>query len=49
MNIPNEVTEQTFKDSDAGKYLIHCDDADDMFSQLGLADLHKNTKEVIKQ
>ncbi len=36
MNIPNEVTEQTFKDSDAGKYLIHCDDADDMFSQLGL-------------
>jgi hypothetical protein len=36
MKIPNEETEQVFKDTDAGKNLITCKDADDMFNQLGI-------------
>ena len=34
--IPNEVTRQTFSDTDAGKDLIICDDAEDMFKKLGI-------------
>lgn len=34
--IPNETTEKVFKDTDAGRNLIRCDDADDMFDKLGL-------------
>ena len=34
--IPNETTEKVFKDSDAERNLIRCDDADDMFDKLGI-------------
>lgn len=34
--IPNEVTLKTFSDTDAGRDLIICDDADDMFKKLGI-------------
>ena len=34
--IPNKTTERVFKDTDAGRNLIRCDDADDMFDNLGI-------------
>ncbi len=34
--IPNEVTCQTFSDTDEGRNLVICDDADDMFRKLGI-------------
>ena len=34
--IPNKTTERVFKDTDAGRNLIRCDDADDMFDKLGI-------------
>lgn len=34
--IPNETTLQTFKDTDAGKNLIHCENVSDMFTKLGI-------------
>lgn len=34
--IPNEVTRQTFRDTDAGRNLVICDDADDMFKKLSI-------------
>lgn len=34
--IPNEITCQTFDDTDAGRNLIVCDDTDDMFKKLGI-------------
>ncbi len=34
--IPNKTTEKVFKDSDAERNLIRCDDADDMFDKLGI-------------
>ena len=34
--IPNEVTRQTFDDTDAGRNLIICEDTDDMFNKLGI-------------
>jgi DNA-damage-inducible protein J len=34
--IPNKVTLKTFSDTDAGRDLIICDDADDMFKKLGI-------------
>jgi len=34
--ITNEITRQTFDDTDAGRNLIVCDDADDMFKKLGI-------------
>ena len=33
--IPNEITRRTFEDTDAGRNLIICDNADDMFEKLG--------------
>ena len=36
IRIPNAITIQTFKDTDAGKNLIHCEDAEDMFNKLGI-------------
>jgi len=36
IKIPNEITEQTFKDTDNGKNIITCDNADDMFDKLGI-------------
>lgn len=36
IRVPNETTSQTFKDTDAGKNLIDCDSAEDMFSKLGI-------------
>jgi len=34
--IPNDTTRQTFDDTDAGRNLIVCEDAEDMFSKLGI-------------
>jgi len=34
--IPNETTHRTFDDTDAGRNLIVCRDADDMFKKLGI-------------
>ncbi len=36
VKIPNETTLQTFKDTDAGKNIIECEDAGDMFEKLGI-------------
>ncbi len=34
--VPNTTTEKTFKDTDAEINLVRCDNADDMFKQLGI-------------
>ena len=34
--IPNKTTEKVFNDTDAGRNLICCDDAADMFDKLGI-------------
>jgi DNA-damage-inducible protein J len=34
--IPNETTLKTFNDTDTGKNLVVCKDADDMFRKLGI-------------
>lgn len=34
--LPNAVTQQTFADTDSGKNLEECVDADDMFEKLGI-------------
>ena len=34
--IPNKTTEKVFKDTDAERNLIRCDDANDMFDKLGI-------------
>ena len=34
--IPNDITRRTFLNTDAGKDLIICEDADDMFRKLGI-------------
>ena len=34
--IPNKKTEKVFKDTDAQRNLIRCEDADDMFQKLGI-------------
>ncbi|MDY6989637.1 MAG: type II toxin-antitoxin system RelB/DinJ family antitoxin [Thermodesulfobacteriota bacterium] len=34
--IPTEATRRTFDDTDAGRRLIVCEDADDMFQKLGI-------------
>lgn len=34
--IPNETTYRTFTNTDAGRDLIICEDADDMFKKLGI-------------
>jgi DNA-damage-inducible protein J len=34
--IANKTTSQTLDDTDAGRNLIVCDDADDMFEKLGI-------------
>ena len=34
--IPNETTYRTFNDTDAGRNLVVCEDADDMFKKLGI-------------
>ncbi len=36
LKIPNKVTLKTFKDTDAGKNLVECEDTDDMFEKLGI-------------
>jgi DNA-damage-inducible protein J len=36
VEIPNEETLKTFRDSEAGKGLMECKDADDMFGRLGV-------------
>ena len=34
--IPNATTRKTFEDTDAGRNLVVCEDADDMFRKLGI-------------
>jgi YafQ family addiction module toxin component/addiction module RelB/DinJ family antitoxin len=34
--IPNKTTEKVFKDTDANRNLIRCEDAEDMFDKLGI-------------
>ena len=34
--IPNEITRKTFENTDAGRGLVICKDADDMFEKLGI-------------
>jgi len=34
--IPNKKTEKVFKDTDAKRNLIRCEDADDMFGKIGI-------------
>ena len=34
--IPNETTARTFSNTDAGRDLMICDDAEDMFRKLGI-------------
>jgi DNA-damage-inducible protein J len=34
--IPNKTTEKVFKDTDAKRNLIRCEDADDMFDKIGI-------------
>jgi len=36
VEIPNEETLATFHESEAGKELVECTDADDMFARLGV-------------
>ena len=36
VSIPNEVTEKTFKDTDAGKNVVRCSSANEMFELLDL-------------
>jgi len=36
VEIPNEETLKTFRDSEAGKGLVACKDADNMFRKLGV-------------
>jgi len=36
VELPNDETLKTFRDSDTGKGLIGCEDADDMFRKLGI-------------
>jgi DNA-damage-inducible protein J len=34
--IPTETSRRTFDDTDSGRHLIVCEDADDMFRKLGI-------------
>ena len=34
--IPNKTTLKTFENTDAGRDLVFCEDADDMFKKLGI-------------
>lgn len=36
IRVPNKMTLETFKDTDAGRNLVHCKDAQDMFDSLGI-------------
>lgn len=36
IKIPNKETEQTLRETDAGKNLVECKDADDMFKKLDI-------------
>lgn len=36
IRLPNRTTVQTFEDTDAGRNLVQCEDAEDMFEKLGL-------------
>ena len=36
VRVPNKKTLRTFKDTDAGRNLVRCTDAQDMFKRLGI-------------
>ena len=36
VRIPNVVTQRTFAETDAGENIVRCDDAQDMFTRLGI-------------
>jgi len=35
VGVPNAITQRTFAETDVGENLVHCDDAQDMFTRLG--------------
>lgn len=35
-HIPNETTRQVFQDTDANRHLVRCENAEDLFSKLGI-------------
>lgn len=36
LRLPNAVTRQTLADTDAGKNIVSCNNADDLFAKLGM-------------
>ena len=36
VELPNKATVRTFKDTDQGKGIVRCENADDMFRKLGI-------------
>ena len=36
VRIPNETTLQTFQDTDGGRHVVRCKDAQEMFQRLGI-------------
>jgi len=36
VRVPNEVTLNTFEETDAGQNLVRCEDAQELFAQLGI-------------
>lgn len=36
VRVPNEVTRQTFEETDAGENLVHCESTENMFERLGI-------------
>jgi DNA-damage-inducible protein J len=36
VRVPNEVTQKTFEETDAGENLAHCESTEDMFERLGI-------------
>ena len=36
VRVPNEVTLQTFEETDAGENLVRCENAQDLFAKLGI-------------
>jgi len=36
VKIPNAITRKTMKETDEGKNLVECENADDMFNKLGI-------------
>jgi DNA-damage-inducible protein J len=46
IEIPNKTTIKTFRDTDAGRNLVECKNAEDMFNKLGITE-KENTESRI--